>query len=51
MKLLYIAGPYDDPDPHHGVLDNITKASRIALEYWRASGSDGMTGICKTSGE
>ena len=32
---MYIAGPYDDPDPHHGVLDNITKASRISLEYWR----------------
>lgn len=36
MKLLYIAGPYDHPDdPIHGVQENITNASRIALEYWR----------------
>lgn len=36
MKVLYIAGPYDDrQDPIHGVQENITRASRIALEYWR----------------
>lgn len=35
MKVVYIAGPYNHPDYLHGVQENITRASRIALEYWR----------------
>jgi len=36
VKILYIAGPYDNhEDPLHGTQENITRASRIALEYWR----------------
>lgn len=36
MPLLYIAGPYSDPDPIHGVEQNVSRASAIALEAWRA---------------
>jgi len=35
MKLLYISGPFSDPDPIHGIERNITRASEIALEAWR----------------
>lgn len=40
VKLLYLAGPFSapegDPDPLHTVNENITAASRIALEAARA---------------
>jgi len=36
MPLLYIAGPYSSPDPIHGVEQNVSRASAIALEAWRA---------------
>jgi hypothetical protein len=40
VKLLYLAGPFGapegDPDPLHTVNENITAASRIALEAARA---------------
>jgi len=42
MPLLYIAGPYSDPDPIHGVERNVSRASAIALEAWRA----GWAAIC-----
>lgn len=34
MPLLYVAGPYSDRDPLHGIERNINEASRIALEAW-----------------
>ncbi len=40
--LLYIAGPYSDPDPIHGIEQNVSRASAIALEAWRA----GWVAVC-----
>lgn len=43
VKLLYLAGPFGapegDPDPLHTVNENITAASRIALEAAREAGA------------
>lgn len=35
MKLLYLAGPFSDDDPIHGVARNVLAASEIALEAAR----------------
>lgn len=35
MQLLYIVGPYYDPDRIHGIDRNVNRASAIALEAWR----------------
>ncbi len=35
-KVIYIAGPFSDPDKMHGIEANILAASRAALDAWRA---------------
>lgn len=34
-QILYVAGPFSDPDPIHGVERNILIASEAALAAWR----------------
>lgn len=41
-RLLYIAGPFSDPDRIHGVEQNILQASRAALDAWR----EGWVAVC-----
>lgn len=41
-RLLYISGPFSDPDPLHGIERNILLASEAALRGWR----DGWAVIC-----
>ncbi len=35
MRVLYISGPFSDPDPVHGITRNILQASEAALLAWR----------------
>ena len=42
MKVLYISGPFDDPDPVHGIPKNILQASEAALLAWR----EGWAALC-----
>lgn len=42
MKVLYISGPFSDPDPVHGIPKNILQASEAALLAWR----EGWAALC-----
>jgi hypothetical protein len=42
MRILYISGPFDDPDPVHGIPRNILQASEAALLAWR----EGWAALC-----
>jgi hypothetical protein len=42
MRILYISGPFDDPDPVHGIPKNILQASEAALLAWR----EGWAALC-----
>ncbi len=41
-RVLYISGPYSDPDPVHGISRNILQASEAALLAWR----EGWVALC-----
>lgn len=42
LRLLYVSGPFSDPDPLHGIERNILLASEAALQGWR----QGFATIC-----
>ena len=42
MKVLYISGPFSDPDPVHGIPRNVLQASEAALLAWR----EGWAALC-----
>ena len=35
MKLAYIVGPYRSKKGTKGIIDNIKKAEKVALKYWK----------------